>query len=163
MNFNLEAALAIAVEAHAGQRERNGRPFAGHPLRVMARCDTEEARIVAVLHDVVEDCPDWSFGRLRECGLPEPLLAALDCVTKRAGEDYMAFIARAASNPIARRVKLADLEDNLDVRRLPEVREKDRERINKYLRAYRWLGRETGAQPGISGAVADERGQAAER
>ena len=75
--------------------------------------------------------------------MPEPLLAALDCVTKRAGEDYEAFVARAASDPLARQVKLADLEDNLDLRRLPEITEKDRARLNQYLRAYRWLSRET--------------------
>jgi (p)ppGpp synthase/HD superfamily hydrolase len=134
----LETALNIAVKAHAGQIQRNGQPYIFHPLRVMARVETEDEKIVAVLHDVVEDTA-WTFPQLAEAGFPPHLIAALDCVTKREGEDYSAFVERSASNPIALRVKLADLEDNMDVRRLPEVTEKDRQNLNKYLTAYRHL------------------------
>lgn len=139
----LEKAIRIAVEAHRGQQDKSGQAFVLHPLRVMFRCDAEEAKIVGVLHDVVEDCPDWSFAKLRRRGFPKPILEALDCVTKRAGEDYASFIARAAANPVARQVKLADLEDNMDLRRLPQITERDRGRLNKYLRAYRWLKAQT--------------------
>ena len=141
----LEKAIGIAVEAHRGQLEKNGQPFVQHPMRVMFRCGTEDEKIVGVLHDVVEDCKGWTFARLRRRGFPKRILDALDCVTKRKGEvgDYDAFIARTASNPIARRVKLADLEDNMDIRRLPQITERDRKRLNKYLRAYRWLGAQT--------------------
>ncbi len=134
----LETAQKIAVEAHAGQTERNGQPYIGHPRRVMARVETEDEKIVAILHDVVEDT-SWTFAQLAEAGFPPHIIAALDCVTKRDGEDYSAFVERSASNPIALRVKLADLEDNMDVRRLTEVTEKDRQRLNKYLAAYRRL------------------------
>lgn len=72
-------------------------------------------------------------------GFPQCILDALDCVTKRKGEDYEAFIARPASNPAGRRVKLADPEDNMDIRRSPQIAERDRKRLNKSLRAYRWL------------------------
>ncbi len=94
--------------------------------------------MVAVLHDVVEDT-GRSFDDLRKLGYPEEVLAALDCVTKREGESYEQFVARAASNPVARRVKIADLEDNMDVRRLIKVEPKDGERLAKYVAAWRML------------------------
>lgn len=132
----LERAIALAVEAHAGALDKAGQPYILHPLRVMFRLEGNAERIVAVLHDVVEDT-----GRtpedLRALGFSEEVLAALACVTKRAGESYDDFVTRAMSNPIAKRVKLADIEDNLDVRRLATVAEKDGERINRYLKARR--------------------------
>jgi (p)ppGpp synthase/HD superfamily hydrolase len=134
----LKNAIAIAVDAHRGQEERNGRPYVGHPLRVMERVQTEEEKIVAVLHDVIEDTT-WTRAMLAERGFPKHLLDALDCVTERKPESYPVFIRRSASNPIARRVKLADLEDNMDIRRLPVITDSDRKRLNQYLRSYRWL------------------------
>lgn len=136
----LEKAIAIAVEAHAGKKDRAGQPYILHPLRVMFRVEIEEERIVAVLHDVVEDHGDvWPVERLRKCGFPQHILDALDCVTKRDGEAYEAFVERSASNAIARRVKIADLDDNMDVRRLKSVADKDRERLAKYLKAWQRL------------------------
>jgi hypothetical protein len=97
------------------------------------------AKIVAVLHDVVEDSkPPHRFGfyELRAEGFSEPVLSALDCVTARSGESYDAFIDRILPNPLARSVKIADITDNLDVRRLgPEISDRDVERIRKYRRA----------------------------
>ena len=139
----LERAISIAVDAHYGQRDKSGRPYVLHPLRVMFGCATEDERIVAALHDVVEDCPGWTFARLRRRGFPKRILDALDCVTKREGESYTAFVRRSASDPIARRVKLADLEDNMDIRRLTRVTAKDRRRLARYRRAYRWLSAQT--------------------
>ena len=134
----LEDAIALAVEAHRGQREKAGQPYILHVLRVMFRLETDVERIVGVLHDVVEDT-GRSFADLRSLGYPEEVLAALDCVTKREGEGYEQFVERAAANPVARRVKLADLEDNMDLRRLPAVGEKDLERLGRYVRAWRRL------------------------
>lgn len=134
----LEDAIALAVEAHRGQREKAGQPYILHALRVMFRVDTEAERIVAVLHDVVEDT-GRTFDDLRAMGYSEEILAALDCVTKREGEPYEQFVERAAANPIAHRVKLADLEDNMDVRRLVTVGERDTQRLAKYVAAYRRL------------------------
>ena len=134
----LERAISIAVEAHHGQRDRNGQPYILHPIRVMGRVLTTTEKMVAILHDVVEDT-EWSLDALREEGFPSDVLDALDCVTKREGEDYDDFVARSASNPIARRVKLADLEDNMDIRRLRKVSEEDRERLSKYRRAWEKL------------------------
>ena len=138
----LEDAIALAVEAHKGQREKNGQPYILHPLRVMFTCRTETERIVAVLHDVVEDT-GRSFDDLRRLGFSEEAIAALDCVTKREGENYEQFVERSASNPIARQVKMADLQDNMDVRRLPAMGEREFERLVKYLKAWKRL---TGSQ-----------------
>lgn len=131
----LEDAIAIAVEAHRGQTDKAGAPYILHPLRVMLAVATEEERMAAVLHDVLED-GGWTLTRLRQRGVPEPVLEALDRLTRREGESYEAFVARAAGNPISRRVKLADLEDNMDLRRLGIVTPRDAERLARYHRAW---------------------------
>ncbi|HEY6919682.1 MAG TPA: phosphohydrolase [Tabrizicola sp.] len=132
----LSRAIEIAVAAHAGQIDKAGAPYILHPLRVMLSLDNEPERIVAVLHDVIEDCPGWTADRLRAEGFSEQVLTALAHVTKLSeDEDYGAFIVRAAQDPIARQVKRADLLDNLDVRRLSSVSEKDAVRLTKYLSA----------------------------
>jgi (p)ppGpp synthase/HD superfamily hydrolase len=131
----LERAIAIAAEAHAGQTDKAGAPYILHPLRMMMGLTSDEERIVAVLHDVCEDCPGWTFERLRGDGFSEEILAALDSVTKREGEAYEEFVLRAAANPIGRRVKLADLRDNSDLSRITNPSVEDHERIAKYARA----------------------------
>ena len=98
--MNLERAIQIAVEAHTGQRDKAGQPYVLHCLRVMFALRSYEERIVGVLHVVVEDCDGWSFDRLKSAGFTSTVLDALDSVTKRAGEDYMAFVRRAGENPI---------------------------------------------------------------
>src|SRR5215467_11229904 len=114
----LERAIAIAAEAHAGQVDKAGASYVLHPLRMMLAVQQTEERIVAVLHDVCEDCPGWDFARLRREGFSERIIEALDAVTKRDGEDYDAFVRRAAADPIGRAVKLADLRDNCDLSRI---------------------------------------------
>jgi hypothetical protein len=132
----LSRAIEIAVIAHAGQTDKAGAPYILHPLRVMLALQGDEDRIVGVLHDVVEDCPGWTPERLRGEGFTEAVLTALAHVTKLpGGEDYPAFIDRCCHNPVARRVKRADLLDNLDVRRLPQVTDRDSRRLNRYLSA----------------------------
>ena len=131
----LEKAIGIAVAAHRGQKDRNGAPYILHPLRVMGRVTTTKEKIVAVLHDVVEDT-DWTFDDLRQEGFSDEVLAALDRVTKREGEAYEDFVTRSGNQPLARRVKLADLEDNMDVRRLAKVSEEDGKRLERYLTAW---------------------------
>jgi len=137
----LERAIAIAVQAHTGRQDKASAPYILHPLRVMLRQAGETAMIVAVLHDVVEDS-DWTFERLRSEGFSEEVIEALDAITKRTGEDYDSFVERAMSHPVARRVKLADLEDNLDVRRLSDLARDDVDRLRKYMAAWkRWHDR----------------------
>jgi len=137
----LERAIAIAAEAHAGQVDKAGKPYILHPLRVMLRLETAEERIVAVLHDIVEDC-GWSIDDLGAAGFSPTVLRAVESLTRKDGESYDAFVARAAADPIGRRVKLADLEDNSDPSRIANPTDRDRARLEKYQRAIRFL-RET--------------------
>lgn len=143
--MNLQRAIEIAVEAHRNQSDKAGAPYILHPLRVMMSVDTEEERIVAVLHDVVEDGPGWTFERLVAEGFPASVVDALRLVTKRPedqGDDeesYLRFVRRTLSNAVARRVKIADIRDNLNATRLKELTERDRLRMNRYLAALRVL------------------------
>ncbi|MFH0021217.1 HD domain-containing protein [Pseudomonas fluorescens] len=134
MTQTLERAIAIAATAHAGQVDKGGAPYILHPLKVMLRMTTLEERIVAVLHDVVEDC-GVSLNDLREEGFSEEVLSAIESVTKVPGESYEDFVDRAAQNPIGRAVKLADLEENSDISRIASPGWEDLERIEKYRRA----------------------------
>ncbi|MGE8175046.1 HD domain-containing protein [Pseudomonas fluorescens] len=134
MTQTLERAIAIAAAAHEGQVDKGGSPYILHPLKVMLRVDTLEERIVAVLHDVVEDC-GISLDDLRQEGFSETVLAAIESVTKLSGESYELFVERAAQNPIGRVVKLADLEENSDLSRIAQPSWEDLERIEKYRRA----------------------------
>ena len=131
----LERAIVIAAEGHAGVKDKGGAPYIFHPLRMMLSLSSLDERIVAVLHDVCEDCPGWTLERLKGEGFPDRIIAALDSVTKREGEDYEAFARRAAANPIGRQVKLADLRDNCDLSRIATPTERDTQRIEKYHRA----------------------------
>jgi len=130
----LERAIAIAAEAHAGQLDKAGVPYILHPIRVMLRCSGAAERIVAVLHDVVEDTR-WTLDGLRAEGFSEEVLRALDSVTHRASESYEEFVRRAGADPVGRIVKIHDIEDNSDLSRLPQVTERDQARLEKYQRA----------------------------
>ncbi|RON28566.1 MULTISPECIES: HD domain-containing protein [Pseudomonas] len=134
MNQTLERAIAIAAAAHEGQVDKGGAPYILHPLRVMLRVNTLEERIVAVLHDVVEDC-GISFDDLRNEGFSETVLMAIASVTKVPDESYEEFVERVAQNPIGRVVKLADLEENSDLSRIAQPSWEDLERVEKYRRA----------------------------
>lgn len=135
----LGRAIAIAADAHQAQVDKVGRPYILHPIRMMMQAQSESEQILALLHDLVEDCPEWSFDRLAAEGFTPDILAALDCVTARKGETYDEFVDRVLTNPIAIKVKLLDLEDNMTLTRLPELTEKDIARLEKYHRAYRRL------------------------
>jgi hypothetical protein len=130
----LEHAIALAAKAHEGQVDKAGAPYILHPLRMMMRLSGADERIAAVLHDVVEDC-SWTIERLRAEGFSESVLAAIDSVTRKPEETYDAFVLRAAANPIGRRVKCADLEDNSDLSRITNPTPRDYERMEKYRRA----------------------------
>lgn len=136
----IERAIRIAAEAHAGRVDKAGAPYILHPLRVMLRMETNDERIVAVLHDVVEDdSPNWSLERLRADGFSEQVVQSIDSVTSRPNETYENFVQRAGRDPIGRRVKLADLEDNCDLARIESPTEKDYTRIERYRRAIEQL------------------------
>lgn len=139
MNNNLlEKALVIATKAHEGQKDKTGSPYILHPIRVSNRCLTDEEKIVALLHDVIEDT-NVSASDLLASGFPRNIVEAVLSVTRNEGESYEDFVIRSKQNPIGRQVKLHDLEDNMDITRLRQLTEKDLERLNKYLTAYRVL------------------------
>lgn len=135
----LDRAKEIAKAAHEGQVDKAGKPYIEHPMRVMKMGKTVEEKIAGVLHDVVEDS-EWTFEMLEKEGIPKDVMDALRCVTKLSeDEDYDHFIARVKTNPLAIKVKLNDLKDNMDITRLDQVTEKDLARLNKYIRAYKQL------------------------
>lgn len=134
----LEKAIEIALRAHAGQKCKDGTPYVLHPLRIMTRMGTDEERIAAVLHDVVEDS-EVTLDDLRAAGFPENVLAVVKLLTHEEGVSYEDYVERLKTHPVARRIKVADLEDNSDIRRLSGIEEKDIERLRKYHRAWQIL------------------------
>ena len=135
----LAKAITIALEAHKEATDKTGMPYAGHIMRVMQAGRTYDEKIVGVLHDLVEDT-HWTFDMLLEEGFPPHIVDALRCVTKlHDDEPYEQFIERVKTNPLAVAVKINDLTDNMDIRRLPELTDKDVQRLRKYLQAYRLL------------------------
>ena len=134
----LEKALQIATEAHAHQVDKAGSPYIFHPIRVSNRCSTDDEKIVALLHDTIEDTKVTAEYLLIE-GFPRNIVDAILSVTRNEDESYEDFIKRSMLNPIGRQVKLHDLEDNMDITRLNELTEKDIDRLKKYLRAYKYL------------------------
>lgn len=111
----LEDAIALAATYHRGQKDKAGEPYILHPLRVMMRFTDPIERMVAVLHDLVEDTP-VTLDSLRKWGYPETVIDAVNSLTRCKGETYVDFIDRIRPHTLAARVKIADLEDNL----LPE-------------------------------------------
>ena len=136
----LDRAIELAKQHHEGQTDKAGNPYIEHPLRVMNQMESEEEKIVAVLHDIVEDT-DISLDDLRNEGFSKEVVDAVECLTKQDGENYDSYIERISFNPLAVKIKLADLEDNRDLTRLPEVTDKDLERVEKYDKALEKLTR----------------------
>lgn len=135
----VEHAVMLAARAHKGQTDKAGAPYILHPLRVMASMPLVPRLLAAaVLHDVIEDT-DLTLAALGDAGIPPDVLEALEHLIKRGGEEYMAFIERCSRNEIARMVKLADLEDNMDLTRIPEPTAKDMVRVEKYQQAKKYL------------------------
>ena len=134
----LEKALEIALRAHAGQKQKDGSPYILHPLRVMARVHTDEERMAAVLLDVVEDS-EVTIEDLRAAGFPELVLETVRLLTHEEGISYEDYVRRLKPDATARRIKLADLEENSDIRRLSGIEEKDIDRLRKYHRAWQIL------------------------
>lgn len=132
----LEHAIIVATMYHVGQVDKGFMPYILHPLRVMNNVDGYEARIVGVLHDVVEDT-EATIGALMAAGFSDTVTDAVGVLTKHKNENYMHYITQLALNPLAREVKLADLADNMDTTRLPgPLTEKDVKRLAKYQRAH---------------------------
>jgi (p)ppGpp synthase/HD superfamily hydrolase len=137
----IERALQIAAHAHEGQKDKEGVAYILHPLRVMMNVKGEETQIVAVLHDVIEDT-SVTADDLRQASFSETIVAAVLCVTHRKDEAYADYVIRCKGNEVARKVKLADLEDNSRLDRTilrPQRFEADVARLRKYVLSYKFL------------------------
>lgn len=139
----LELAIQIAIEAHAGQKDKAGNEYILHCLRVMLKMDTTEEMIAAVLHDVVEDSP-LSVNDLETSGFSPKVLEAVDLLTKDVeNESYEQSIEKVKKSPLAVKIKLADLEDNMDTKRISNMTQEDIDRLEKYHKAWDVLTQES--------------------
>jgi (p)ppGpp synthase/HD superfamily hydrolase len=127
---DLEKAISIAVKAHENQKDKAGMPYILHPLYIMTKMETELERIVGVLHDVIEDS-QYNLDYLKKQGFSKEIIDAIDCLTKREDEEYSVYIDRVETNVISKKVKIAELEHNMDLKRLSNITEEDILRIVK--------------------------------
>jgi (p)ppGpp synthase/HD superfamily hydrolase len=134
----LERAIEIAVTAHKDQVDKAGKPYILHPLRLMFRMQTENEMIAAILHDVVEDT-DWTIEKLEAEEFDEEVINAVRLLTHNKKVPYKKYIEAIKANKIALRVKLADLEDNMDIKRIAHPKFKDYARLAEYLKYYNEL------------------------
>lgn len=131
-------ALEICYTAHRDQRDKSGLPYVFHPFHVAEQMIDETTTVVALLHDVVEDS-EYTLTDLVDIGFSETTVEALELLTHSPHDSYMEYIKKLSINPIARKVKLADLAHNSDLTRLEEVTEKDLLRVEKYKKAIDFL------------------------
>lgn len=132
-------AIKLCFKAHAGQVDKSGLPYAHHPLHLAEQMDDEDSTVAALLHDVIEDT-QYTFEDLETMGFGESVIDALKLLTHDDSVPYLDYVRKIRSNPIARKVKLADLAHNSDLTRLDhEPRETDLERLKKYKKAIRIL------------------------
>lgn len=130
----IELAYEIAKKYHAGQVDKSGKDYIFHPIAVAQRVKSENEKILALLHDTLEDT-SLTLKQLEAYGFDEEILEGLEAITKKENENYFVFINRLKANPLARRVKIADLLHNLDITRLEILTKEDLERHSKYLAA----------------------------
>lgn len=128
---DLEKAIKIALEAHNNQTDKAGEPYILHPLRLMLKFQEDDFRIVAVLHDVVEDS-DFDLDYLKKKGFSPVILSTVEALTRRNGEAYQTFIERLACNNMAVRIKIEDLKDNMNLSRIKHITQDDIQRVKKY-------------------------------
>lgn len=134
----LQKADKIAETAHAGQTDKAGVPYIEHPRTVAKELNDWEEKIVALLHDVVEDTP-WTVEQLRREGFPPVICQAVDRITKKPGQSYEVYLQQVRQDRLARNVKLMDLSHNMDIRRIPNPTPSDYQRIEKYKKARKYL------------------------
>jgi (p)ppGpp synthase/HD superfamily hydrolase len=131
----LQKALEIAVDAHKNQYDKGGCLYVLHPIRMSLKAETNDEQITAMLHDVVEDCVDWTLDKLQNEGFSDTIINAIDRLTRRSNETYFEFIERCCGSIISIKVKLLDIADNMDITRLPTMEEKDLARMKRYHKA----------------------------
>jgi (p)ppGpp synthase/HD superfamily hydrolase len=138
----LERAIALAATYHTGQEQKNGQPYILHPLHVMQQVTGLHAKMVAVLHDTIEDT-DMTPAMLTREGFPSEVILAVDLLTRKDGQPYDDYLAALAGNTLALTVKIADVRHNLDSTRLDSLSDHDVLNIRKYHAALRWLLQQT--------------------
>lgn len=138
----IQLAQQICQEAHYGQVDKAGNPYYLHPFTVADMCETEEEKVVAYLHDVLEDS-EYDEVYLRMCGFSEKVVEAVKTLTKDLDEEYMQYIDRISQNKLATAVKLADLSHNMDISRIENPGAEDYARVEKYRAAMNILLKET--------------------
>ncbi|AHH95036.1 HD domain-containing protein [Kutzneria viridogrisea] len=139
MTFTVQDAVRIATQAHDGQLDKAGKPYIGHPVRVMNRVSGDYERMAAVLHDVIEDTPVTAEDLLAQ-GCPPRVVTAVVALSKEPGEPQADYIARVAADPIAVVVKRADIADNFSPPRFDVLDEATQHRLRgKYGEALRLL------------------------
>lgn len=139
MSRLIDRCYEIAKKYHAGQVDKGGQDYINHPVAVASRVDTELEKCVALLHDVIEDT-ELTANDLLKLGVPKEVVDVVEVLTHKKDEPYSDYILRVSKNPIARRVKIADLEHNMDLSRIPNPTEKDFKRIEtKYKNNYKFL------------------------
>ena len=141
MDKNLQQAINIATNAHKGQKDKGGRDYIFHPIRVMHMLETKDEMIVGILHDTIEDT-EVTYEFLIEKGFTNEIVDALRCLTRLEGDSYSRFIEKAKSNKLSRAVKIADLMDNMNLSRLKNVTKIDIDRNKKYEKALKRLLKE---------------------
>lgn len=138
MNDLVSKAWKIAQQAHANQVDKAGKPYIGHIERVAARVKSDEAKCVALMHDVLEDTQLLTVEEMRRT-FGEAITDGVLAVTRQEDEDYAAFVRRAGENRLGREVKIADLIDNSNLSRLEVVTYMDVQRQRKYNDALLYL------------------------
>lgn len=140
----LAMAFKIASEAHLKQKDKAGLPYIMHTTKVMhyVKSDDLQVKAIAVMHDLLEDCPKWTIQRLREVGFSHRVIRGVYNLTKKPGQTVEEYTKLILTNYDSILVKLADLRHNSDIRRLKGLREKDFERLVKYQTMYHILNTE---------------------
>ncbi|MCP1134461.1 GTP pyrophosphokinase [Paenibacillus polysaccharolyticus] len=139
--MDIESAISLALQAHKGQLDKGGHPYILHPLAVMNRVESMEEKIVAVLHDVIEDS-EVTLEELRGLGFSEEILTAIQLLTRSTEDSYEEFIEKTTTNRTARNVKIADIKENMNISRIMNPTEEDYNRLEKYRKALERLERE---------------------
>jgi len=134
----IRLAYSIAKTAHAGQKDKGGQDYFSHPLYVSSLVNTENEKIVALLHDVVEDT-NITLDYLRDQGFSDDIIKAVDAITKRNSESYKDYLNRLCKNKLAVKVKIADMTHNSDIKRIPNPQQEDFDRVQKYKEKIEYL------------------------
>ena len=140
LDDQFEIAMKIAVTNHYGQKDKGSKPYILHLIHVMNNVEGLDVKIVAILHDILEDT-NITKDDLLNHGFSEFLVDTICLLTKPKQQEYMTYIKNVSKNMIAKKVKMADLKHNMDLTRLENITERDLSRVNKYFKAYKYLSK----------------------